>query len=93
MATPISGAVGLDCTAAVPISFTLQPPNRKLRSIDVLGIIAPVGGPIAGFIASIAQDEPVDGKWDGNTSPDAEGIGTGTASVHTERKRNGNGSV
>ncbi|HEU4389983.1 MAG TPA: hypothetical protein VFV34_19435, partial [Blastocatellia bacterium] len=39
------------------------------------------------------QDEPVDGTGDGNTCPDATGVGTSTAQVRAERSGNGNGRV
>jgi hypothetical protein len=91
-ATPISGAV-LDCGAAYPSLGTLWPPNHKLVPIDVLGITDPDGGPITVSVDGIFQDEPVNGGGDGNTSPDATGIGAGTASVRAERAGHGNGRV
>jgi hypothetical protein len=79
--------------AEVSSSDTQWPPNHRLVSIDVLGITDPVGGPITVSIDGVFQDEPVNGKGDGNTSPDAEGIGTGAASVRAERAGKGNGRV
>ncbi len=91
-ATPVSSAV-LDCGAAYPSLDTLWPPNHKLVPIDVLGINDPDGGPITVSIDGIFQDEPVNGRGDGNTSPDATGIGTDKASVRAERAGPGNGRV
>ena len=91
-ATPMTDAV-LDCSTAVPSLETLWPPNHKLVPIDVLGIIDPDGGEITFSIDGIFQDEPVNGDADGNTRPDATGIGTAAASVRAERAGNGNGRV
>ena len=91
-ATPVSDAV-LDCTAAVASLGMLWPPNHKLVPVDVLGITDPDGGPITVTIDGIFQDEPVNAQGDGNTRPDATGIGTSTASVRAEREGNGNGRV
>jgi hypothetical protein len=93
-ATPVSSAV-LDCGDAYPSLDTLWPPNHKLVPIDVLGIIDtdPDGGLIAVSIDGVFQDEPVNGRGDGNTRPDATGLGTGTASVRAERAGGGNGRV
>jgi hypothetical protein len=48
-------------------------------------------------IVSIFQDEPINGIGDGDTAPDASGIGTNTASVRAERAGSprvpGNGRV
>ena len=90
-ATP-QGVPELDCTMAVPSSATLWPPNHSMVSIDVL-VLAPGDSPVTVSIDSIFQDEPVNGLGDGDTSPDAEGIGTRTASLRAEREGGGNGRV
>jgi hypothetical protein len=91
-ATPITDTV-LDCSTAVPSLDRLWPPNHKLVPISVLGVIDPDGGDITVSIDGVFQDEPVNGEGDGNTRPDATGIGTGTASVRAERAGGGNGRV
>jgi hypothetical protein len=93
-ATPVSDAV-LACEAAVASLGTLWPPNHKLVPVDVLGITNtdPGDDPITVTIDGIFQDEAVDAQGDGNTRPDATGIGTSTASVRAEREGNGNGRV
>ena len=79
--------------ADVSSSDTQWPPNHRLVSIDIPGITDLVGGPITVSIDGVFQDEPVNGKGDGNTSPGAEGIGTGTASVRAERAGKGKGHI
>ena len=39
------------------------------------------------------QDEPVNGLGDGDTAPDASGIGTSTVQIRSERADNGDGRV
>jgi hypothetical protein len=45
----------------------------------------PDGDPVAIAITEIAQDEPPDGLGDGDTCPDAVGVGTGIAALRVER--------
>ena len=44
-------------------------------------------------ITKILQDEPVNGLGDGDTSPDASGIGTSIAELRAERSGTGDGRV
>lgn len=44
-------------------------------------------------ITGITQDEPANGLGDGDTCPDASGVGTGLAQVRAERSGKGNGRV
>ena len=91
-AVQVSDAV-LGCEAAVASLGALWPPNHKLVPVDVLGINGPDDDPITVTIYGVFQDEPVNAQGDGNTRPDATGIGTSTASVRAEREGNGNGRV
>jgi len=59
------------------------------RTINIDGVTGATGF----FINSIFQDEPVLAPNSGNTSPDALGVGTGTAQVRAERIEGGNGRV
>jgi hypothetical protein len=52
----------------------------------------PDGHAVTITITGVTQDEPVNGKGDGNTSPDAV-IEAGAASVRAERSGFGNGRV
>lgn len=82
-----------DCSGAVASVGTIWPPNHKFVAVDILGITDPDGDPVTITIDRIFQDEPVNSLGDGNTAPDAGGIGTGTALVRAERSGNGNGRV
>ena len=79
------------CSAAIPSVDSLWPPDHSLTSINVLGVIDPDGDAVSIVINSIFQDEPTNGLGDGDTSPDAFGIGTDTAEIRAERDGSGNG--
>ena len=74
-----------DCDNAGPSQDILWPPNHKFHSINVVGVTDADGDTVIINIDSISQDEPVNGKGDGNTSPDGQGVGTDTAEVRAER--------
>jgi len=82
-----------DCSGAVASVADLWPPNHKLAPVTIEGVIDRDGDPVAIAITAVAQDEPVDGAGDGDTCPDAEGVGTGTAAVRVERSGQGDGRV
>jgi|WetSurMetagenome_2_1015567.scaffolds.fasta_scaffold63715_2 hypothetical protein len=82
-----------DCSKVYPSKTSLWPPNHKFVKVNVLGVTDPDGDPITIRIDSIFQDEPVNGKGDGNTSPDGQGIGTSSAEVRAERQGSGNGRM
>jgi hypothetical protein len=86
-----------DCSAAAPAVATLWPPNHKMVAVAVDGVTDPQGQTAAITIDGITQDEPTDTVGDGDTCPDADGIGTATALVRAERtgtkKVPGNGRV
>ena len=83
------------CDGAVADTGELWPPNHKMSNIEVIGVTDPDGDPIEISITAIAQDEPVDikGGGDGNTSPDAIGVGDNAAQIRAERQGGGNGRV
>jgi VCBS repeat-containing protein len=85
------------CTTAKPSLSILWPPNHKMVGIKILGLTDVEGDPLTVKITRIFQDEPVNSYGDGNTGPDATGIGTDTAWVRAERsggyKGRGNGRV
>ena len=65
-----------DCTKASPSISELWPPNHKMTTVSVKNVIDPDRDPITIKITKVLQDEPVNGLGDGDTSPDASGIGT-----------------
>ena len=81
------------CTDAVASVESLWPPNHKLVPVAVDGVTDPDGDPVAIVVTAIAQDEPVDGSGDGSTCADAEGVGTDTALLRSERSGQGDGRV
>ncbi|MGH9255254.1 MAG: CARDB domain-containing protein [Vicinamibacterales bacterium] len=82
-----------DCSKAAPSVATLWPPNHRLVNVSVLGVTDPDGDPVTIAIASITQEEPVNGLGDGDTSPDGFGVGTAQAQLRAERSGTGNGRV
>lgn len=82
-----------DCTGASTGFGDLWPPNHKYVSGQISGVTDTDGNPLTLTITGITQDEPVDDKADGNTSPDAT-IGSGGAfQVRAERSGQGDGRV
>ncbi len=82
-----------DCTGAAPSTDLLWPPNHKFAAVSPLGVTDPDGDTVSINVDSIMQDEPVDGRGSGNTSPDGKGVGSATAEVRAEREGGGNGRV
>ncbi len=82
-----------DCSRAAPSVASLWPPNHKMVYVTITGVTDPDGDPVTMRIDRILQDEPVNGLGDGDTCPDAQGIGTATARLRAERSGAGNGRV
>jgi streptogramin lyase len=82
-----------NCSKAAPSQASLWPPNHKFEQISILGVTDPEGGGTGIRITGIRQDEHVDDKADGNTTPDGQGVGTTTAEVRAERSGKGDGRV
>jgi hypothetical protein len=82
-----------DCSEAYSSIQEIWPLNHKYVDIEIMGVTDPDEDPITITIDAITQDEPVNAKGDGNTSPDGTGVGTGTACVRAEREGTGNGRV
>jgi hypothetical protein len=85
-----------DCSRVVLDVRTLWPPNHKLRRITASGATDPdVGGTATLVIDGITQDEPVNGRGDGNTAPDAFLTSplSASAKVRAERAGPGDGRV
>jgi hypothetical protein len=74
-----------DCTQAEAGPDMLWPPNHRFHEIAILGVTDPDGDAFEITVDSVFQDEPTNSWDDGDTCPDATGIGTATASVRAER--------
>ena len=83
----------LDCTTAFTVPDLIFPPNHRFVPVSVSGVTAPDGVSVTITITGITQDEPLNGDKDGNTCPDADGVGTDTALVRAERGGLGDGRV
>ena len=86
-----------DCSRAVACEPVLWPPNHAFHAVSICGVTDPDSGDVVTItVTSITQDEPTNGRGDGNTCPDAQ-IVAGRASVRAERTGNpgtpGNGRV
>jgi hypothetical protein len=62
-------------------------------AVSIQGVVDPDCDAVTIRIDKIMQDEPVNGTGDGDTCPDASGVGTSTAQVRAERSGGGNGRV
>ena len=80
------------CSAAQAFPAVLWKPDHQFVPIVVMGVTDPDGDAVTITVTGVTQDEPVNGKGDGNTSPDAV-IQAGSASVRAERSGKGNGRV
>jgi len=78
------------CNGVAPSRTSLWPPNHKLRTITLSGASDPDGDPVTISITAVTQDEPVNGKADGNTSPDAV-LGPRGDHVRLRAERSGHG--
>ena len=85
-----------DCSAVVLDTTSLWPPNHKLRTVTASGAVDPdIGGTATLMIDGITQDEPVNGRGDGNTAPDAflSSPLSDQARIRAERAGPGDGRV
>lgn len=88
------GAVYLFTSSAVPVTITsasaspsvLWPPNHKLVPLTVS--VNTTGSPSTCKIVSVTSNQPINGKGDGNTSPDWVITGDLTVLLRAERAGN-----
>jgi hypothetical protein len=81
------------CSAATPTVAKLWPPNHTFKNVGIQGVTDPEGDLVTITIDRVFQDEPVNDTGDGNTFPDAQGVGTSTGQVRAERQGSGDGRV
>jgi hypothetical protein len=81
------------CEGATAGTRQLWPPNHRLATVGIEGVTDADGDPLAITITSIMQDEPVTEIGDGNSCPDADGLGGETAELRAERSGLGDGRV
>lgn len=74
-----------DCSGAQATPDMLWPPNHTFHDVSIVGVIDPDGDEFTLNVDSIYQDEPANSAEDGDTCPDATGVGTDGASVRAER--------
>ena len=80
--------VGLNTTLG-----TIWSPNHQMVDVPLGGATDPEGDALSVRVISVTQDERLNARGDGSTAPDAEGIGTGSVRVLSERSGTGDGRV
>ena len=78
------------CGGVAPSRAVLWPPNHKLHTITLAGATDPDGDRVAITVTGVTQDEPVNGRGDGNTSPDFV-LGPAADQVRLRAERSGLG--
>jgi len=92
-ADPVPSNVAPDCSAAQATPGTLWSPDHTLGTVAITGVTDPDNDPVAITVTSIRQDEPVNGRGDGNTAPDGVGVDSPLVMVRAERSGRGDGRV
>jgi hypothetical protein len=82
------------CSGVAAGPSVLFPPNHRFVLVTLGGATDPDGDPVALAITGVTQDEPVNGKGDGSTSPDARrALAANKVLLRAERSGQGNGRV
>lgn len=84
------------CGVAPGFAAEIWPPDHRMVDILLSTAVAVTDAdsdPVSVVVSAITQDEAVSEAGDGNTSPDATGLGSEIASVRAERAGGGNGRV
>lgn len=83
-----------DCSSVAADPSDLGAPNHKLRTVTLAGATDPDGDPLELTVTGVTQDEPVNGKGDGDTGPDALlGPSSDQVQLRAERSAMGDGRV
>lgn len=83
-----------DCSGVTASQESLWPPNHKLRSITLSGGSDPDGDSVTLSVTGVTQDEPLNGRGDGDTAPDARsGASSNEVLLRAERSGTGDGRV
>jgi len=82
-----------DCSTAQPSVATLWPADHKMVDVSIVGVTDPDNDPVTITITGVMQNEPTNGLGDGDTCPDATGIGTSTVQLRAERSGTGSGRL
>lgn len=90
---PVSTNRPPDCSGATPSVTQIWPPSHKMVPLSITGVTDPDGDTVAIQVTGVSQDESVNGTGDGNTCPDATGLGSDTVNLRAERSGNGDGRV
>jgi hypothetical protein len=80
-------------TKASASPSVLWPPNHKMVAVAVNATATDTCGSATWKIISVQSSEPVNGRGDGNTSPDWQITGNHTVSLRAERSGNGPGRI
>lgn len=88
MAVAAEGTASPDCTGATASPSVVKAKGHGMVPITVRGL-----GQAQATITSIRQDEPVNAADDGNTAPDADGVGGSVVEIRAERSGTGDGRV
>jgi Ca-activated chloride channel family protein len=85
-----------DTTGAYADPGCIWPPNHKFVDISIAGVVDTEGDPLSITITGITSDEPTatdKGSGGAKHAPDADGVGTNSASVRAERSGDADGRV
>ena len=79
-----------DCSNSSADPDEIWPPNHEFVPVDITGVTDPDGDVVTFSVGGVFQNEPVEGRGSGDTSPDAV---LDPLEVRAEREDRGNGRV